>query len=387
MRKDDPTRAALDAGREAERERPAIDTREGLILTAIVERYIASGDPVASQAIARQQNREGMSAATVRNVMAELSESGYLEQPHTSSGRVPTARAFQFYVEQMLRQTAAPHRTLPRPTQEQIEQTFAGVASATDFFARTSHILALLSGGVGVALTAAGDRELLEHVHFARVGAGRVLTVLVTTSGVVRDRLLTLRNDLTAAELETAGNYLNRNFHGWALDRIRRELAGRMRAERTEYDSILRSLTELWPHGGMEYGDAGGAEAGPEERTGERGAPRKSVFVEGAANLVATEVDRQHLRQILMALEEKRRVIDLLDAYVGGRDTSVRVIVGLEDAMPEMRGLVLVAAPARRGQEHLGTVGVIGPTRMQYASTIGTVTYIADLFGRWAGQG
>ena len=357
-----------------------VGPREGLILTAVIENYIANGDPVASQSIARQQNREGMSAATVRNVMADLSEAGYLEQPHTSAGRVPTARAFRYYVEQLLHR--APQLGLPQPTQEQIEETFTGVANATDFFARTSHILALLSGGVGVALTAAGERELLEHVHFVRLGHARVLTVLVTTTGVVRDRLLMLDHDLTPGELETAANYLNQNFHGWALDRIRLELARRMELERSEYDRMLASLEELWAKCAMDRT----AERAKTDGGMDRPVQEKSIFVEGVANLVVNEVDRDHLRQIFAALEEKQRVIDLLNAYVDSRNTSVRVVVGLEETMPEMHGLVLVAAPARRGDEHLGTVAVIGPTRMQYASTIGTVTYIADLFGRWAAQ-
>ncbi len=357
-----------------------VGAREGLILTAVIENYIASGDPVGSQSIARQQNREGMSAATVRNVMADLSEAGYLEQPHTSAGRVPTAQAFRYYVEQLLRRMASPRQSLPQPTQEQIEETFNGVANATDFFARTSHILALLSGGVGVALTAAGAKELLEHVHFVRLGHARVLTVLVTTAGVVRDRLLLLEQDLTAGELETAANYLNANFHGWTLERIREELARRMELERSEYNRILHSLEELWTKCAMDS-----AADRTADRTGlDRGVHGKSIFVDGAANLLVNEVDRGHLRQIFIALEEKQRIIDLLNAYVDSNDTSVRVVVGLEQNMPEMRNLVLIAAPARRGQEHLGTVAVIGPTRMQYASTIGTVTYIADLFGRWA---
>lgn len=346
-----------------------IAAREGVVLTAIVENYIASGDPVASQSIARQQNREGMSAATVRNVMADLSEAGYLEQPHTSAGRIPTPQAFRYYVEQLLRRMASPQQALPLPTQEQIEETFTGVANATDFFARTSHILALLSGGVGVALTAAGDRELLEHVHFVRLGQARVLTVLVTTTGIVRDRLLMLEQDLTPGQLETAANYLNANFHGWNLERIRQELAARMARERREYNQILHSLEELWAKCAMD-----------------RTVPEKSVFVDGVANLMVSEADRKHLRQIFLALEEKQRIVDLLNAYVDSNHSSVRVVVGLEETMPEMRDLVLIAAPARYGQEHLGTVAVIGPTRMQYASTIGTVTYIAKLFGRWAGQ-
>ncbi len=366
-----------------------VGAREALILTAVIENYIASGDPVASQSIARQQNREGMSAATVRNVMADLSEAGYLEQPHTSAGRVPTARAFRYYVEELLRRTGSPHQGLPQPTQEQIQESFAGVTNSADFFARTSHILALLSGGVGVALTAAGGGEVLEHVHFVRIGQARVLAVLVTTTGVVRDRLLTLDRDLTGSDLETAGNYLNHNFHGWALDRIRRELARRMEIERSEYDRMLGSLEELWAKCSMERAPDR-SEDRATERAGDSVTARltkgKSIFVEGVANLIVTEVDREHLRRILMALEEKQRIVDLLNAYVDSRNTSVRVIVGLEETMPEMRDLVLVAAPARRGQEHLGTVAVIGPTRMQYASTIGTVTYIADLFGRWAAQ-
>lgn len=360
-----------------------VGLREGLILTAVIENYIANGDPVSSQSISREQNREGMSAATVRNVMAELSEAGYLEQPHTSAGRVPTARAFRYYVEQLLRRTASPHQGLPQPTQEQIEETFSGVVSSTDFFARTSHILALLSGGVGLALTAAADRELLEHVHFVRLGHARVLTVLVTTTGVVRDRLLLLAQDLTTLELETAANYLNQNFHGWALEKIRTELARRMELERSEYNRILSSLEELWEKSAMERSTDRSADR---TKDLDRAVQGKSIFVDGVANLMVNEVDREHLRQIFMALEEKQRIVDLLNAYVDSRNPSVRVVVGLGEAMPEMHDLVLIAAPARRGEEHLGTVGVIGPRRMQYANTIGTVTYIADLFGRWSTQ-
>lgn len=354
---------------------PAVGPREHLVLTSIVENYIASGDPVGSQSIARQQNREGMSAATVRNIMADLSEAGFLEQPHTSAGRVPTARAFRYYVEQLLRHAASPQRALPRPTQEQIEETFTGVANATDFFARTSHVLALLSGGIGVGLGVAAtvaNRELLEHVHFTRLGPARVLTVLVTTAGVVRDRLLTLERDFTPSELETAANYLNRNFHGWNLERIRQELALRMDRERSEYSQVLCSL-ELWAKGAMTLMTDGSFQ-------------QKSIFVDGVANLMVEETDQRHLREILLALEEKQRIIDLLNAYVGSEQPSVRVVVGLGETIPEMRDLVLIAAPARRGAEHRGTVAVIGPTRIQYANAIGTVTYIADLFERWAAR-
>lgn len=354
-----------------------LDERAALILTALVENFIATGDPVSSLSIARQQNREGLSAATIRNVMAELSESGYLEQPHTSAGRVPTSRAFRFYADRLLQQ-ASP--SLPMPAQTQIAASVAGATSSSDFLARTSHLLAGLSGGLGVALTIPGDNDRLEHVHFTTLGPQRILAVLVTAAGAVRDRVVKLERDYTGVELEQAANYLNRHFRGWALDGIRRELERRLALERSEYGRILASLADLW-----------GRWIIPPSADAAEGSKRQppsleeTLFVEGFANLMGGDPDRERLRRILSALEEKQRVIELLNAYIDSR-SSVRVVVGLEDAMPEMAGLVLVAAPARLGEQHLGTVGVIGPTRMPYASAIGGVSYLAALFARWAAE-
>ena len=349
-----------------------VSPRERLVLTSVVETYIATGEPVASQAIARQQNREGMSPATVRNVMVELSEAGYLDQPHTSAGRVPTPRAFRYYVEQLLRRGTTAGDLLAAPAQEQIDESLSGILSADQFLARTSHILALLSGGVGVALThAAGssERDLLEHVHFTRLTRAKVLAVVVTTVGQVRDRVLALDHDLTSSELEAAARYLNQNFHAWSLERIRVELGLRLEQERGEYDREyarwLHSLDHLCRKGALDSA-----------------VQQESVFVDGASNLIAGEEDRARLQQILAALEEKQRVIDLLQAYVGDCQDSVRVVVGLQEAMPEMQNMTLIAAPARWGEDRLGTVAVIGPARMQYENAIGGVTYVATLFER-----
>jgi len=345
-----------------------VTPRERLVLTAVVENYIATGEPVASQSIARQQNREGMSPATVRNVMVELSDAGYLDQPHTSAGRIPTPRAFRYYVEQLLRRGMSSGDLLPTLAQEQIDESLSGVMSAKQFLSRTSHILALLSGGVGVALTrssVAAERDLLEHVHFTRLARAKVLAVVVTTVGHVRDRVLALDHDLTSRELEAAAQYLNQNFHAWSMERIRVELGLRMEQDRSEYNRWLRSLEYLCRKGALDL-------ATQEE----------SVFVDGASNLISSEADRERLQQILAALEEKQRVIDLLHAYVDDHQNSVCVVVGLEEAMPEMQNLALIAAPARWGGDCLGTVAVIGPTRMQYESAIGGVTYVASLFER-----
>jgi len=350
-----------------------VSPRARLVLTSVVESYIATGEPVASQTIARQQNREGMSAATVRNVMAELSEAGYLEQPHTSSGRVPTASAFRFYAEQIVRRTRNPGQQTVRAllaltAQEQIDESLSGVLSAEQFLSRTSHVLAALSGGVGVALTqSAAEYDLLEHVHFTRLGRARVLAVVVTASGQVRDRVLVLDQDFVADDLEAAARYLNANFRDWSLGQIRAEVGRRIEQECGEYQRWLRSLEHLCSKGALNP-------ATQEESS--------FVFVDGASNLIAGEADRERLRQILAALEEKQRVIELLRAYMGERQDSLRVVVGLQEAMPEMQNLTLVAAPTRIGTDRAGMVAVIGPTRMQYENAIGGVAYVAALLER-----
>jgi heat-inducible transcriptional repressor len=352
------------------------------VLTAIIELYIATGEPVASQAVAHFfANKEGLSSATLRNVMATLGEAGLLEQPHTSSGRVPTAAAFRYYVEQITRQDAPSGRiagrgqsasSLPQGTPSlsearrgQIEESFSGVASSNEYLERTSHVLALISSGLGVALASSTAGQVLEHIHFSRLSQGRVLAVLVTQAGAVLDRVLTLDRDLTHVELETAARYLNENFRGWAIERIRAEVTRRVETEQEAYHQMLASVEELCRNGALTGGEGGPA-----------------IFVDGMANLIAAEVDRERLRQMLLALEAKQRLVELLTAYVDGRQQEVRVVVGLDEASPAMQDLVLIGSPVRLGGDNKGAVAVIAPTRIQYQEMIQAVRYIARLSER-----
>jgi heat-inducible transcriptional repressor len=343
-----------------------ISPRDRLVLNAIIELYIATGEPVASQTVARQlDNKDGMSSATIRNVMASLGDAGLLEQPHTSAGRCPTAKAFRLYVEQLHGNTKLTPIALTQERRDQIEESFAGVSSRQQFLERTSHVLALISSGVGVAMEAQAETYCLDHIHFSRISTGRVLAVVVTRSGFVLDRVLALDRDLSLAELESAAAFLNQNFRGWSIERIRAELARRLEQERNEYDRLMRSIEELCRKGALEQDTA-----------------VQSVFIVGVANLVAGEADGEQLRRLLSALETKQRLIELLDAYVDGRQQSVRVVVGLEETIPEMRNLVLIGAPARWGTQSLGTVAVIGSTRIPYQETINAVSFIAQLSDR-----
>jgi heat-inducible transcriptional repressor len=247
----------------------------------------------------------------------------------------------------------------------QIEESFSGVASSHEYLERTSHVLALISKGLGVALASSTERQILEHIHFSRLAQGKVLAVVVTQSGAVQDRVLMLEHDLTHLELETASRYLNENFRGWPIERIRTEVARRADVEREAYRKLLDSVEELCRKGALVAGETGPA-----------------IFVDGMANLITTEVDRERLRQMLLALEAKQRLIELLNAYVDGHQQEVRVVVGLDATSPAMQDLVLIGAPARLGGANVGTVAVIAPTRIQYQEMIQAVSYIAGLSER-----
>jgi len=341
-------------------------TRQRQILTAIVESYISTGEPVSSGTISRMQTLSGaMSSATIRNEMADLADAGMLEQPHTSAGRIPSAEAFRMYVAQLHGGAAARLPGLSRAeVQSQIDVSFAGVAGAQALLARTSHVLATLSSGVGLAIGAVANADLLEHVHFSRLAAKRILAVLVTRSGMVRDRVLAVERDLSMVELETAANFLNEHYRGWNIERVRAELARRIEAERDDYQRMV-SAQELWAGTVPESGHA-----------------EQTVYVEGVANLVGLPEDRARLREMLSALEAKQRLVELLNAYIDTRQESVRVVFDLEEQAPEMAGLVLIAAPARVGGESVGTVGVIGPKRMHYENAMSAVSYVAQVFDR-----
>ena len=346
-----------------------ITTRQREILTAIIESYISTGEPISSGTLAQSAFANAMSSATIRHEMAELADAGLLEQPHTSAGRIPSAEAFRLYVGQLTSSATS----LPNPSRmdlqthrealhAKIDTSFAGLAGASALLERTSHVLAALSSGVGLAIGAAAATDLLEHIHFSRLTQRRVLAVVVTRSGMVRDRVLALDQDLSSIQLETAANFLNEHFRGWNIDRVRNELARRIDHERTAYQQLADAV-DLW------------------SRTVPVGvAQQQSIYIDGVVNLIGLPADRDRLRAMLSALEEKQRLIELLNAYIDTSEQSVRVIFDLEQQDPGMAGLVLIAAPAQISGD--SAVAILGPKRMNYESAINAVSYVAQLLHR-----
>src|SRR5207245_10569091 len=194
----------------------------------------------------------------------------------------------------------------------------------------TSHVLSLLSRNVGVAVATGGAKNALEHVYFSRLGDQKVLAVLVTKSGVVRDRVLRL--DLPQSDLDAAARFINENFRGWTLKDVRAEIARRLEQERSEYDRLMTSVEQLYKQGIL---------------SGEESA--QVIFVEGAANLVAGEQDRERLQELLKALEEKQKLVALLGAYLDAKQEAVRGVIGLHEELTHLRNLVVIGTQARVG--------------------------------------
>ena len=312
---------------------PNIGNREREILTAIVETFISTGEPVGSRTLARS-NREGLSPATIRNVMADLSDAGFLEQPHTSAGRVPTTEAYRYYVEQITGKA----RLAPQE-ETMISDSLTGITDVQEFMERTSHVLSLISRNVGVTVATSGPKNALEHVYFSRLGDQKVLAVLVTRSGLVRDRVLRL--DMPQADLDLAARYINENFRGWTMESMRAELCSppRERAQRIRpADEVDRAALQAG-RAGSRAGIAGGLR-------GRRGESGHRTSKTGSA-----------CRKCCKTLEEKEKVVQLLGAYLDMKQEAVRVVIGLDQALPSMQNFVLIGAPARVGQRSDGFAG------------------------------
>lgn len=332
-----------------------LEGRKREILTAIVRTFISTGEPVGSRTVSRRGHGR-LSPATIRNVMADLEDEGFLDQPHTSAGRVPTAKAYRFYAEEMGAGTR-----LSRQEEELIAENLRG--GAEGMLERTSHVLSLVTHNLGMVLSPPLARTVLEQVRFVKLAAGQILVVLVSRGHLVHNKVIRVSQDFSRAELDQTANYLSREFAGWTLEAIRLEIQRRMQAERAQYDLLLRNAILLCEQGLLES-----------DRPAE-------VYVDGAAEIVAqTELADQHrLRELLRALEEKERLVRLLTDCIESPEPWVHVLVGLEKFVPGGKHFALISAPYRVSGQIVGSVGVLGPTRMEYDRAITAVSFVSSL--------
>jgi heat-inducible transcriptional repressor len=337
---------------------PALQERRNRqILADIVRTYIETGAPVSSRAVSKRYD-EVLSAATIRNVMADLEDGGYLYQPHTSAGRVPTAAAYRFFAQEIASQA-----TISVEDKEWIRRELASAANPEETRERAGHVLAEVSKGIGIIVSPPLARTVLEHTRMWLLPDQRVVVVLISPGGISRDKILRPGRPFTQAELDATAEFLNRHYTGWTLEAIRADLLQKLATERERYEGLVQSALALCDSEAL-GGDAA-----------------RQVYVEGTAHIAGSMefTDQAQLRDLLAAIEEKNRLVTVLNACIEAPEP-VLVQIGVKEIPQAGENLALIGAPYTRGDLVQGTLGVLGPTRMHYERTINAVAYVAQLF-------
>jgi heat-inducible transcriptional repressor len=332
--------------------------RDQQILSAIVRTYIETGEPVSSRTIS-QRHVESLSSATIRNIMAELEEQGFLYQPHTSAGRVPTASAYRFFAQQVVARA-----TLSAEDEDRIRGELAAASTGEEIAERAGHVLAEISKGLGIVISPPIAKTVLEHIRFVPLPDGRVVVVLVSPGGTTRDKVIRPERAFSQQDLDRTADYLNRHYAGCTLEAIRADLLARLAKEEQHYALVARNALELCDPGVLEQGSA------------------QRVYIEGAAQMAAASEfnDQAQLREVLAAIEEKHKIIALLANCIDTPDP-VHVQIGVKGIDRAGAHLALISAPYSLQDQSQGTVGVLGPMRMQYERAITAVAFVARAFG------
>jgi len=341
---------------------PSLPERDRRILEALVSAYIEQGAPVSSLWLAR--GSIGVSSATLRNVLARLEEQGYVRQPHTSAGRVPTDLGYRNYVNGVLSE-----RRTTRPAAH-IEARLRRAGSVDDLLSHVSQEVSRASHQVGFAIAPSTDTTTLEHLNFVPLDGGKILVVLVAAGGHVSHKVIEPSEQYNFDELQQAANFLNMEFRGKTLLEVRQAVIERLREERTLYDVLMARALRL------------------ANTTLTNIDPAPAVFVQGTSLLLhdvgseESDVTIETLRTLLLMIEEKARLIRLLDDYLGG--DGVTVVIGSEHSSAELHRFSLVVSTYSDGRG-TGAVGVIGPTRMHYSRAIQAVDSLSRAVSKVVG--
>lgn len=341
---------------------PALSDRTRRILAALIREYIETGEPVASAALTRRAGL-ALSSATIRNVLAQLEEMGFVAQPHTSAGRVPTDLGYRFYVDLLLEGRRASKNAAG--VEARLRQHAGEVPLIDDLLSSASHVLSEVSRHVGFAIAPANAQAIFHRIDFVPLCRNKVLVVMVARGNQVSQKTIEVGEDVEPSELVRAANYLNSEFAGRTLDAVRDAVLGRLREERTLYDQLLGLALRL-------------ASSSLENLE------RPAVCIDGASSLLEEVVrvsglSMSTLRALLLMVEEKQRLVRLLNEYIDG--PGLTVVIGAEHSDPELRPFSLIASTYFDGRG-TGLVGVIGPTRMRYPRALDVVENAAMAVGR-----
>lgn len=331
------------------------------ILSAIIQDYIRTAEPVGSKAIATKYSM-GLSPATIRNIMAELEDQGYLVQPHTSAGRVPTEKGFRLYVDGLL--------SLEEPGQgdkDIIKKSFNDPVSVEMILTDTAKALSAITGCAGLMFVPSKESFTIKHINLLPMDRASVMVLFISSLGLVRTKLIRMDEELKSLDIERISNYLNSIAGGLTIRELKARIIREMQVEKNLYDELLAKALSL----------------GAKVLQQEGGAEECEVFVEGKVNIIDQPEfrdDFERMRNLFAAFEEKSLLVKILDKSI--EDGGVHIYLGSEFMVKDFEGLSFVTAPYSREGELLGTLGVIGPVRMNYSRIIPLVDYTAALFSK-----
>jgi heat-inducible transcriptional repressor len=333
------------------------------VLEAIILEYIRGGVPVGSRAIAKRYGLS-VSPATIRNVMADLEELGLLYQPHTSAGRIPTELGLRVYIDSILK-----IKQLSNADRERIRRAFTGgVAQVEGLLKETSKVLSSFSKQAGVVLTPRLSLTVFKRIEFVRLRAKMVMTILVSQAGIVHNTIFEVDADISQEELDKYSRYLNDMLQDLTLHQVKARLLNEMKKEKVLFDRLLAKALEL------------------SQKALQENIEDSEIYIEGRTNLLDNPefADVDQMRRIFNAFEEKSRIIDLLDKSMSAG--GVNIFIGSESELLDMESVSFITSPYTSGDEILGTLGVIGPTRMDYSRIIPLVDYTAKLLSKMLGE-
>ena len=336
-----------------------LDERPRDILRLIIRAYIMSGEPVGSRTLSKSLDWK-FSPATIRNIMSDLEEAGYLTQPHTSAGRIPSEQGYRFYVNNFL-----DSNKLSRSDERYISRTLEESDTPEEAMARASFLLSTISNNVGIVIAPPMSATVLKHIEFVHMGEGKILVILVSKSGLLQRKMVRLTDQYTQEELDQAGRYLVEQFAGRTLTEIRNDLLRKISAERMLFDRML-SLLRAW------------------SETLETPATPDGIYVQGTSNILNKPefADVERMRTLFQMFEEKGRLVKILNECISSNPPEgVKIAIGSELGVPDLREFTLITSSYTSSDQTTGFLGIIGPTRMEYERGISVVGYLGRLMG------
>lgn len=335
-----------------------LNERSQNILEAIVEDYIQTAEPVGSRAITKR-HAFALSPATIRNVMADLEDLGFLVSPHTSAGRIPTEKGYQYYVESLLQV-----RDLPEEFRASMENgsRFAG-KSMEGVMQEVGDLLSGISSYTGLVMAPRFNSTTFRHIEFVRLSKGRLLVIFVSESGLVQNKVIEPGIDFSHRDLESITNYLNRRLTGMTITQVREQIASELREEKSRLNKIQKQAFVL-------------------SDQALQGDITEQIYVAGTSRMLHQPefTSADSMMKIMRTLESKQQLISLLDC--SQQASGVQIFIGSQSSHAEIEGCSLIAAPFSGKKGAIGTLGVIGPVRMNYSHVIPIVDFTANLVSR-----